>query len=135
MRGKSGKRKAESGNVVSGSSRRQEAHSIPTRPPGKRSEPFDRAQGVPRDPPAPCGLRRASLGCYVRLGRVLGPNARPKAWLGVLLILMLMLLGPATLSAQTNNLPVPLPITLNVGLNGAGQGPDVDVAIQVLLVI
>jgi len=46
-------------NRPSGSSRRQEAHSTPTRSPGKRSEP-------------------RYLGCYVRLDWVHGSNVRPK---------------------------------------------------------
>jgi len=77
-------------------------------------------RSAPASAPEPTGGHRAS------------PRRR---WLGVMLGLMLWLLAPATLPAQTNNLPVPLPITLNVGFNGAGQVPDVDVAIQVLLVI
>src|SRR5215470_10281600 len=43
----------------SGSSRRQEGHCVPTRPPGKRSEP-------------------RYLGSYVRLAWVHGPNVRPQ---------------------------------------------------------
>jgi flagellar biosynthetic protein FliP len=51
------------------------------------------------------------------------------------LLLLLLVLLPATSLYGQSNAPAALPITLNIGMNPASQPPDVDVAIQVMFAI